>query len=154
TLRVDSTRWRAHVRRTADEHGDVIAVVKGNGYGFGIPRLAAVALELGLDSLAVGTVHEVASLPADAVAPIVLTPSIDGTRLPRSDVTLTVGSVPHLDAVPDGTAVIVKLASSMHRYGATPDALNELLAAVGRRRLALRGFALHLPLDADATEVD
>ena len=39
----------------------LIPVVKGNGYGFGRERLARLALDLGADELAVGTVHEVGS---------------------------------------------------------------------------------------------
>jgi alanine racemase len=44
---------------------------------------------------------------------------------------------------------MVKLASSMRRYGATPDELPALLAAIERAGLQAAGFALHLPLAGD-----
>ena len=83
-------RWRrlarpGRARYRRGGHGDVIAVVKGNGYGFGRPRLAAEAAALGLRRVAVGTVHELAGLPAFAEPPIVLTPVL-GADVALADV--------------------------------------------------------------------
>jgi alanine racemase len=59
TLHVDGERWRAHLRATAERHGaGVVPVAKGNGYGFGLRRLAREAATLGVDTLAVGTYDE------------------------------------------------------------------------------------------------
>jgi alanine racemase len=156
TLHVDTDAWEAHVQSVADRYGDVIAVVKGNGYGFGLGRLAGAAVRFGFGALAVGTVHELASLPPFVEAPIVLTPMGAADRLCR-DAVLTVGSVAHVDVLARaGLAppVVVKLASSMRRYGAEPDALPELLTAAERAGLEVRQFALHLPLAGEAAEVE
>jgi alanine racemase len=156
TLHVEADAWEAHVRSVADRYADVIAVVKGNGYGFGLARLAGAAVRFGFGALAVGTVHELVYLPPLVEAPIVLTPMGAADRLCRA-AALTVGSVAHVDVLTRaGLAppVVVKLASSMRRYGVEPDALLELLGAADRARLEVRQFALHLPLVGEAAEVE
>jgi alanine racemase len=150
--RVDGPKLVAHARAVLADYGDVIAVVKGNGYGLGVRRLAALATALGVRQLAVGTVHELASMPPTAVEPVVLTPVL-GEAVPEGAV-LTVGSIRHVDAVPPATPVVVKLASTMRRYGATPAQLPRLVATIERAGLELRGYAIHLPLAGDASEVD
>ena len=42
--------------------------------------------------------------------------------------------------------VIVKLRSSMRRYGATPDEVDDVVASAAAANLPLAGYALHLPL--------
>jgi alanine racemase len=159
TLTVDAGPWRRRAREVLDRHGDVIAVVKGNGYGFGRRRLAAVARELGVARLAVGTVHELADLAGMAAAEqvIVLTPAGATDAALGAAATLTVGSARDVDALTAAghrQPVIVKLASSMRRYGAEQDELPALLGAVGAAGLDVDSFAVHLPLTADPTEVE
>jgi alanine racemase len=151
TLTVDADRWRAQVRSVLDAYGDVIAVVKGNGYGFGIERLASEALGLGATAMAVGTVHELDALPPVVSDPLVLTPVLERPRRPAI---MTISSVEQAAVLPGGTPIAVKLASSMRRYGATPEQQAALLAAVEHTGLDVRLFVLHLPFDADPGEVD
>jgi alanine racemase len=144
-----------------ERYGDVIAVVKGNGYGFGRPRLARVAAQLGMDRLAVGTVHELADVAGvfdgDAERIIVMTPADSAGAALGAGARLTVGSQRDVDvlvAAGHHLPVIVKLASSMRRYGAEPDELAALLDGVGAADLTVANFALHLPLTGDAAEVE
>jgi alanine racemase len=58
TLTVDGDRWRRHLRSVADRTPGLVPVAKGNGYGFGVGRLARKAAWLGADALAVGTYEE------------------------------------------------------------------------------------------------
>ena len=58
TLTVDGDRWRDHLRKTAAAQPGLVPVAKGNGYGFGLGRLARKAQWLGVDTLAVGTYEE------------------------------------------------------------------------------------------------
>src|SRR6478609_6996582 len=63
TLTVDGQRWRSHLRAFAANHPGLVPVAKGNGYGFGLGRLARKAQwlkdqGLGADTLAVGTYEE------------------------------------------------------------------------------------------------
>ena len=62
TLYVDGPRWRSHLSRTAAETPGLVPVAKGNGYGFGVPRLARRTEWLGADTVAVGTYDEVAEV--------------------------------------------------------------------------------------------
>jgi alanine racemase len=150
TLRlvVDDGAWRAHVRRTVDAVPGLVPVVKGNGYGFGRTWLAAEAAQLAT-SLAVGTVHELDGLPA-GIDTVVLTPTLTD---PGRDVVLTVGAPAHVEALHRGRRVLVKLRSSMGRYGAGPELVDLALS----RGLDVVGVSIHPPLvgsaEAHAAEI-
>lgn len=152
-LTVRRAMWRAHVARTAAAHGSaMVPVVKGNGYGFGRPVLHDVVAGLGVDgdTVCVGTVHELHDVPP-ALRPVVLTPTL--TAPPSTAPVLTVGDPAHVTALGGWRGdVMVKLASSMRRYGVEPGDLDTLLQAVQRAGLGLHGLALHLPLAGDDRE--
>ena len=59
SLYVDRARWDAHLEQVRDAHPGIVPVLKGNGYGFGLERLADRASWLGVDTVAVGMYHEV-----------------------------------------------------------------------------------------------
>src|SRR5690606_119130 len=58
TLYVDAERWRSQHKRVIDSYPGIVPVAKGNGYGFGVERLAQEAAGFGADILAVGTYDE------------------------------------------------------------------------------------------------
>lgn len=156
-LTVDERAWAAHVDEVAAADPTLVPVVKGNGYGFGRARLMPHAARLA-DTIAVGTVHEAADVPADRT-PLVLTPALHlPPDLPRGAV-LTVGSTTHVDALTAAGwrgRVVVKLASSMHRYGVARTtspigtaALPVLLDACHRAGLDVAAAAIHLGLAGD-----
>lgn len=142
-LTVDTERWRDHVARVARHSPGLIPVVKGNGYGFGRAVLAETAVQLA-ELIAVGTVHELAGLPGGAT-PLVLTPALqppDDTRP-----ILTVGSDVHIDALTSWPGrVVVKLASSMRRFGVAPDDLGPITRRARAAGLDIVAFAVHPPL--------
>ena len=95
-LNVYSISWKRHFREVANSFGDLIPVVKGNGYGFGRSTLIQHAATLSSE-IAVGSVYEVHDVPKNCVA-IVLTPA--GRELPESlpaNIILTVGSLHHIE---------------------------------------------------------
>lgn len=140
-LTIDSARWNQHVARTAAEVSGLVPVVKGNGYGLGRDWLATRAAELG-SVLAVGTVHEVSSVPAGCT-PVVLTPSLG----PCPEAVVTVGSAAHLEALGrTGHRVLVKIRSSMGRYGADPATARQLLATAREAGHDVWGVSIHPPL--------
>ena len=145
-LTVQRAAWREHVRSVAAAYGPaLVPVVKGNGYGFGRPALHTVAAGLA-DEVCVGSAHELHDVPS-GVTPVVLTPAL---QRPARDAVFTVGRAEHVRVLAGtGAGVIVKLASSMRRYGATVDELPDLLAAVGAAGLRVHAFGLHLPLAGD-----
>ncbi len=156
-LTVDRAAWALHVQTVSASYGnDLVAVVKGNGYGFTRPLLHDVAVANGARFVCVGSVHELRDVPA-ALMPIVLTPTLTAPADTRA--VLTVGSVEHAHALDGWTgSVMVKVASSMRRYGAAPSELAALLAAADTAGLQVVGFGLHLALagddDARITEIE
>ena len=143
-LTVDRAAWRERVDRVAGHAPGLVPVVKGNGYGFGRTALAEVAMSLS-DVVAVGTVHELDDLPA-GTRTVVLTPTL---RAPPDDIRpiLTVGSLHHVRALEGWPGrVLVKLATSMQRYGTTCEDLGALTAAVRRADLEIVGFSVHPPV--------
>jgi len=138
-LSVDRDRWWAHVTDVAESVQGLVPVVKGNGYGFGRVGLAHAAVKIG-PLLAVGTVHELEGLPAECI-PVVLTPTLHPPD--STDVVLTVANRQHVAALSGWRGrVIVKLESSMHRYGDGTELVEQAQAA-GLRTV---GVAIHPPL--------
>lgn len=149
-LTVQRAEWQAHVAAAAARYGSgLVPVVKGNGYGFGRPVLHSVTADIADrdGTVCVGTVHELHDVPA-ALAPVVLTPAL--APPPDDRPVLTVGSIAHVRALAGWRGrVIVKLASSMRRYGVPAAELPALLDAVAAAHLTVEGFGLHLPLAGD-----
>ncbi len=151
TLHVDQESWRSGTRATLKRFGDVIPVVKGNGYGFGRGRLANEVWQLDLRRVAVGTIYELEYLPLLAEPPLVLTPALGPDVALADGAVLTVGSVDHVRAAAGRRLpVTVKLASSMRRYGIDADDLAPLLQEIDDAGLSVESFSLHLPLASDA----
>jgi alanine racemase len=145
TLTVRRERWRAHVAGLASAIDGLVPVVKGNGYGFGRVALAHLASEF-CDTVAVGTVHELHGLPEELDA-VVLTPTL--TAPESTAPILTVGNLAHLDALAGWNGrVLVKLESSMHRYGGTVN----LVDIAHDRGLDVIGVSVHLPLVGTSSE--
>ena len=145
TLTIRTAPWRAHVAQLATAVDGLVPVVKGNGYGFGRVALARLAAEF-CDTVAVGTVHELDGLP-ETLDPVVLTP----TLVPPTSTTpiLTVGNRSHIEALSGWAGrVVVKLESSMHRYGGSP----ELVDAARDEGLEVIGVSVHPPLTGTARE--
>jgi alanine racemase len=127
----------------------LVPVVKGNGYGFGRATLHAVAQTLS-DTVCVGTMHELDGIP-DGLTAIVLTPATEPPR--QRDATLTVGSEHDVAALAGWSGrVMVKLQSSMRRYGTPPADLHRVIASADRAGLDVVGYALHLPLAGSDTD--
>lgn len=154
TLRVDAERWRANQQRVLARHPLVVPVAKGNGYGVGLPRLAAEADALGVDTLAVGTYdelpHVVGPFPGTL---LVLTPwrpfGAPAALAPNPRVVHTVSRPEDLDGLlaqdPDARFVLEHV-TSMLRHGMTARELRELAQGLGRRGGLLEGVAFHLPM--------
>ena len=158
TLTVRAAEWNRHVDQLAASAERLVPVVKGNGYGFGRDWLAQRAAGLA-PTLAVGTVHEVSSVPANHTA-VVLTPTLDLPADLRSNVVITVGNADHLHAAArqPGRSVLVKVRSSMNRYGVDPQSAGRLADEARGLGLIVRGYSIHPPRAgtsaAHAAEID
>ena len=142
-LTVQRAAWESHIDSVASNVDGLVPVVKGNGYGFGRATLHPLIKGLS-DFVCVGTIHELDGV-ADRVTPIVLTPTLVPPASPQ--VVLTVGSVDDIAALAGWHGrVIIKLQSSMRRYGATLTELDAVIAAARAAAFGIIGYSLHLPL--------
>jgi hypothetical protein len=132
-LAVDSAAWKRHVRHVADEVGEILPVVKGNGYGFGRAALMSHAAQLA-PHVAVGSVYELADVPS-SLTPFVLTPmgmAVDS--LPRADAVLTVTNhhnTPSSSRFAQQCNVSVSRLLRQRRYG-VPQRMPGTVWSVGR----------------------
>jgi alanine racemase len=156
-LEVDVDAWWAHVQETASRFPDLLPVVKGNGYGFGRAALAEIASQLGSDVVAVGTPTEAHDLlrdaPVQAEAILVLTP--DYAIAPPPGCLVTIGDASHvtqLAALGWSGRVVVKLVSSMRRYGVPAAELGPLLESAAAAGLEPVAVAIHPALAGTADE--
>lgn len=154
TLYVDAERWRSQHKRVIDSYPGIVPVAKGNGYGFGVERLAQEAAGFGADILAVGTYDEmqVAAKVFEGDL-LVLTPFRPFVQPPEEPRLIhTVSRLVDLQTLADGPAdsegrrprVVIELYSSLRRFGVSVDdlpAISDFLSGV-----RLEGWALHLPL--------
>jgi hypothetical protein len=156
TLHVDTPRWRRHLDGVRDVVEGLVPVVKGNGYGFGLARLAEESARLGVDTVAVGEPEEVEAVREQFAGDVlVLTPSRPGEEpAPHPQVVRTVSDVDGLQALAGtGARVVVEVLTSMVRHGLDADDLREVAGLLGGVRG--EGFALHLPMDqASGARVD
>jgi len=154
-LTVNRDAWLKSVRTTATRFGDIVPVIKGNGYGFGAPELMQHAILLA-DTIAVGTIYESHTVPTSH-APLVLTPVGNdiGTLTVHPQTILTVGSLDHvatLHRLGFSGRVVIKLRSSMNRYGIDDTHVDDVLRAVNDAGLEHTGWSLHPPLPTDESD--
>jgi Alanine racemase, N-terminal domain len=158
TMWLDQERWRAH-QRTVAGSAPLVPVAKGNGYGFTLPRLAAEAQRLGVDTIAVGTPPEVAQMRDGFAGDVVVLQPFDGAdplavELARDPAVITtVSRIGDLERIAtltgDGAAprVLVEVLTSMRRHGLPPDRLSVVRDYA--RRVRLEGWTIHLPMRAE-----
>jgi alanine racemase len=152
TLYVDGDRWRANLLRVRDTHPGIVPVIKGNGYGFGVERLAARAAWLGVDTVAVGMYHEV--LPVAAAfrgSVMVLSPwrPFETRATFEGHVIHTVGRLEDLRALGERSGeqrprVVLERLTSMRRHGFSARDLRA--AAEHLEGVAVEGVAVHMPI--------
>lgn len=153
-LHVDGERWRSHLRQVAEDRPGLVPVIKGNGYGFGLGRLARKSGWLGVDTVAVGTPAEIPQVASRFDGDLlVLTPWRSFDRPPAEispdRLILTVDRLEDLEALAAGDdkpRVVLELLTSMKRHGFTPRGLREAAALARDARVRLVGAAIHLPL--------
>lgn len=156
-LHVDTGRWRAHLMRTLAAAPGLVPVVKGNGYGFGNPRLldecARLSGAAGASMIAVGTYTEavaaVSAFPGDVLVLEPFREVLHGglAHLAHPAIVHTVAGPPDLPALAARTGtprVVLEGLTSMNRHGMPLEALRGLVADPGGADVV--GATLHLPL--------
>ena len=161
TLYVDGDAWRSHLRAVQADHPGLTPVVKGNGYGFGLGRLARRSQWLGVDTIAVGTYAELPHVASRFDGSLlVLTPwrpfddVLESETTDAARVIHTVGRLEDLRAlVAHGRRtghrprVVLERLTSMLRHGFGREDLREAAALVrADPGVVVEGTAVHLPL--------
>jgi alanine racemase len=166
-LAVDGDRWRSHLLEVATATPGLVPVAKGNGYGFGLARLARRAQWLddhaeqtgaSVDLLAVGTYSELSEVAerysGDLLVLTPWRPFAGGQDLPAATSRRLVHTVSRsedllglLEAEPKARFVLEQL-TSMRRHGMTRRELEDAAQVLTERGShGLRGVAVHLPLN-------
>lgn len=153
TLHLDVERWRRHLRAEAGSTPGLVPVVKGNGYGFGLRRLAEESATLGVDTIAVGLPAEVEQVrdafgktvvilnPWDAHNPL----AVELAEDPQVLTTVSrIEDLAALAALETRPRVLVEVLTSMRRHGIDPADLGRVALLADRVRI--EGWSLHLPL--------
>jgi alanine racemase len=164
---VDLDAIAHNVRVLSEQAGaaQVMAVVKGDGYGHGAVQVARAALAAGAAELGVATVDEALTLRAAGITAPVLAwlhgPDTDFAPALAADVQIAVSSVRQLDELLDAVAgtgrtatVTVKADTGMNRNGVGaagyPELLTALRRAVADDAIRVRGLMSHLACADDA----
>jgi alanine racemase len=157
-LTVDLAAIAANTRLFAGRiPGDLMAVVKADGFGHGSVDVARTALTHGATWLGVTSIDEALPLRmAGITAPMLswLNPvDADFTAAVSADVDLAVPGLEHLAALPAGARVHLQLDTGLARDGAPPALWPTLCRAARRLELAGRirvvGVMGHLPCADD-----
>lgn len=154
-LTIETEAWRKHLRSIADATPGLVPVAKGNGYGYGLERLAQEASLLGSDVIAVGTQPEIAKVRAGGWQGdvVVLTPwsRHDGDEVLRDEkVISTIAGLDDLDAARAANPqarIVLEVMTSMRRHGLAIEDLARITDRLGDLRV--EGWTIHLPMVAD-----
>ena len=159
-LHVDGERWRGHLRDVLARHPGLVPVAKGNGYGFGLGRLARRADWLGVDTVAVGLHEELPEVHQRfGGSMLVLSPWRPSSPEPAElgvdpdRVVHTVGRLEDLHALAARAQtsgrrprIVLERLTSMLRHGLPERDLAAAAAVLRDGAVRLEGVALHLPL--------
>ena len=149
---VDGRRWHAHLQRVHDTRPGLVPVIKGNGYGFGVERLAEGAAWLGVDTVAAGMYSEVVPIAAAFGGTVmVLSPwrPFETRAVFEPHVVHTVGRLDDLRALSAREGqhrprVVLERLTSMRRHGFSA---RELRSAAGLvAGVDVEGVSVHLPI--------
>jgi len=179
TLHIHGEKWQTHLQSvvkavTSASGSSPVPVIKGNGYGLVQELLAATAMDLGADTIAVGTVFEIESVVSITQGDIVVLQPFDprdsgaaakwweiGEKFYSGRIIRTVSNLEALIELATGAGgvrVILEARSSMLRFGFTEPELvgalanSEIRSALAAGRIFIEGLSVHLPIERSALD--
>jgi Alanine racemase, N-terminal domain len=155
TLVVNGQLWEQHLSSVHGSLPGLVPVIKGNGYGLGVPRLAQASEHMGVDTVAVGTAEELAAaVPCFRGSFLVLTPwRSPGPCLPPGlspdRVIHTVSRADDLAELLDrkpGARFVLEVLTDLRRHGVPAGDLAGARDLLRHGGGLCEGVAMHLPL--------
>ena len=150
-IRLDIDRLRANIKHFSKGYSLRCLVVKANAYGHGYQIAKYVEDEV--DYFAVATSREGVVLRDIGVQRPILVLSYqsrDCDMVVDRHLTPIVYSHSHLDGLPKGSPVHIKLDTGMHRYGLNTSELSRYVDECIRRGLVVEGICSHIYSDSSA----
>jgi alanine racemase len=151
-LHVDGAKWRTHLAAVLGESdAQVVPVIKGNGYGFGIKVLAQEAKALNLPVVAVATVAEAQEIQSIFPGEILLlSPSASSDS---GKVIHTISPHSSVFSAKLPKKFVLELLSPIHRHGFAVSDLGNALEKYNKSGKC-EGIAIHLPIDQKSSAAD
>lgn len=145
TLHVDAERWRHHIAHyVARYQGDLVPVIKGNGYGFGIPTLAREATTFQSHAVACYSAAEAAVIRSQFDGDILLLAPQQHIDEQWAIHTISPISEEFSNLAPE--RFVIELLSPVKRHGYSGSEISSALERYSRTGHC-EGLALHLPID-------
>ena len=144
-LHVDAERWRHHIAHYVARHqGDLVPVIKGNGYGFGIPTLARESQGFSAQCVACYSAEEATIIRSQYEGDVLLLSPQESIDEPWVIHTVSPHSKDFIAKKP--ARFVIEILSPIKRHGFTTNeikgALNEY-SQTGK----CEGLAIHLPIN-------
>ena len=150
-LHVDAERWRHHISHFVARHNhDLVPVIKGNGYGFGIPTLAREAANFQAECVACYSAEEATIIRSQFDGDVLLL--APNESLDESWVIHTISPISATFQESHPKRFVIELLSPVKRHGYEPALIRSALeeySATG----TCEGLAIHLPLDRKGSVV-
>lgn len=152
TLHVDGERWRHHISHYVARHqGDLVPVIKGNGYGFGIPTLAREAEGFSAGCVACYSAEEAAIIRSQYNGDVLLLSPQESIDEPWIIHTVAPHSKDFIEKRP--ARFVIEIISPVKRHGFK---IAQIKGAISDYATSGRceGLAIHLPIDQQRMNVD
>lgn len=145
TLHVDGERWRHHIAHFVARHqGDLIPVIKGNGYGFGIPTLAREASSFEAECVACYSAEEAAVIRSQFQGDVLLLAPQQSLEEKWVIHTIAPNSEEFLHQKP--ARFVIEMLSPVKRHGYLPTDIAHAITKFTSTG-SCEGLAIHLPIN-------
>ena len=145
TLHVDAERWRHHIAHYVARHqGDLVPVIKGNGYGLGIPTLAREASSFQAECVACYNSEEAAVIRSQFTGDVLLLAPHE--HLDEEWVIHTIAPSSEKLANVRPKRFVLELLSPVKRHGYSITEVANALTLYSASGIC-EGLAIHLPID-------
>ena len=152
TLHVDAERWRHHIAHyVARYQGDLIPVIKGNGYGFGIPTLAREATSFEAQCVACYSAEEAAVIRSQFEGDVLLL--APNENLDEEWIIHTIAPISENFSNKNPRRFVVEILSPVRRHGYLSSDVAKALQKFSGHGVC-EGLAIHLPIDQKSSVVN